>query len=66
MNTVIWQDSYGHIHTMHCVDDVERAEEVRDEVKRRGLRVIIAHNISEWEQFVERLELEQQEKENGN
>ena len=42
--------------TMHCHDDVKRAEEMRDVALTCGYAVTIAHTITEWDQFIESLE----------
>jgi hypothetical protein len=53
MNTVIWKDCHGHIHTM-CFDDddVEHANSTFCYLESQGLSVTIAHNDVERDQFI--------------
>ena len=53
METLIWIDCLGHVHTMHKIDATSKTDEVKTELEKLGWPHKYVRSIQEMEAFVE-------------
>ena len=52
METLVWIDTHGHIHTMHKIDETSKTDEVKADLDDLGWPNKYVHSEAEYNEFV--------------